>query len=356
MNIGIDIKAFKNGSTGISRCVRSILDELQQIDSVNNYYLFECRESNYSPINPNWKKITQRSKLPGTVWQQLCLPRLIKKHKIDIFWAPEQICPVFRMPPSIKIVTTIHDFTYLRYPETCEMSVLLVGRTLMGLTVKKSSALLPVSDYIKNELTAFYPRLKSTSKIIRAVHNGVNDWDTNVPSVKRNNFLFFPGNLEPRKNLSRLIKALEIVNASGFELDLHICGPKGWKNSSFYKLVELSPIKNQIKHLGFLSEEELINQYMVCLAVVFPSFYEGFGLPVIEALRLNTPVLTSRGTVMEEVAGESATYFDSYDVNSIAETIMTFMKTGGPPINREKLNRYTWRRSAESLLEVFNEI
>ncbi|MDR3013246.1 MAG: glycosyltransferase family 4 protein [Chitinispirillales bacterium] len=356
MNIGVDIKAFKNGSTGINRYIRCILDELQQADSENHYYLFECKKSDYMPTNSNWTKITARSKLPGTIWMQLALPKLLRKHKIDIFWAPEQICPVFRVPPNVKIVTTIHDFTYLRYPETCELFVLLVGKSLMGLTIKKTSALLPVSDYIANELTVFYPTAKSTSKIICAIYNGVNDWGVNIPPTKRSDFLFFPGNLEPRKNLSRLIKALEIVNEAGIDISLRMCGPKGWKNSDFHQLIKSSPIKNRIKHLGFLSDEELTNQYLTCKAVVFPSSYEGFGLPVIEALRLNTPVLTSRGTVMEEVAGENAMYFDPHNVDSIAETIMTFLKNGGPAINRENLNRYTWKRSAEKLLDVFTEI
>jgi glycosyltransferase involved in cell wall biosynthesis len=358
MNIGIDIKAFRSGSagTGISRYIRRLLDELQRLDSENRYTLFECGKSDYAPTNPNWSKVSKNSRLPGTVWMQLALPGLIRKHKIDVFWAPEMICPVFGVPRNVKIVTTIHDFACLRYPETCETSVLLVVKSLMGLTIKKSAALLPVSDFVKKELCEFYPRANSTQKIIRTVYNGVSGWDIEVPDTPRENFLFFPGNLEPRKNLSRLIKALEIVNASGMEIELRICGPKGWKNSDFHKQIESSPIKDRVRHLGFLSDEDLTKQYLSCKAVVFPSIYEGFGLPVLEALRLNTPVLTSSGTVMEEVAGENAIYFNPSDADSIASAITTFLKTGAKPIDREGLKRFSWERSAVELLDIFRGI
>jgi len=356
MNIGIDIKTFKNAGTGISRHVRCIIDELQQIDSENRYYLFECRKSDYNPTNPNWSKISQNSKLPGTAWMQLVLPKLIRKYKIGVFWAPGQICPVFGVPSKVKIATTIHDFTHLRHPETCDRFFLLSGKLFMGLTVKKTAAILLVSDCIKKELGDFYPRALSTQKIIRTIYNGASDQNAKIQPAKRENFLFFPGSLEPRKNLIRLIKAIEVVNESGDVVDLHICGPKGWKNSDIHQHIESSPVKDRIKHLGFLSEDELTEQYLKCKAVIFPSIYEGFGLPVLEALKMNTPVLTSRGTAMEEIAKENAMYFNPYDINSIAETIRDFLKTGGPAIKAESLSRYTWKQSAERLLEVFKEL
>jgi len=361
MNIGVDIKAFKDVSTktsrtGISRYITCILDELQEIDKGNDYYLMECVPSDYTPVNPRWKKISHDGKMLGTLWLQTVVPKLMKKHGIDVFWAPEQIGPVFGVPRGVKVVTTIHDFTFLRYPQTCRTSVLWIQKLLTTPTIKKSAALVPVSDYIKKELLDLYPRINETRKIIRTVGNGVNERNVKIPDVKRENFLFFPGNMEPRKNLSKLIKALEIVKASGVEIDLQICGPSGWKNTDLRKLLESSPIKHQVKHLGYLSDADLSNRYLTCAAVVFPSVYEGFGLPVLEALNLNTPVLTSKGTVMEEIAGQNALYFDPYDERSIAETIIDFLKTGGPVINRKSLDKYTWRRSAEELLDVFREV
>jgi glycosyltransferase involved in cell wall biosynthesis len=356
MNIGVDIKAFKNNSTGITKYIKGILDELQQIDAENRYYLFENRISDYAPANPNWRKITINSKLPGTMWLQFAVPKLVRKYEIGIFWAPEQICPVFGMPSYTKIITTIHDFTVRRFPETCQISVLLINKLFFDLTLKKSVALLPVSDYIKRELIEFYPYLESESKIIKTVSNESGFSGRTVYPTKREGFLFFPGNLEPRKNLNRLIKALEIVNSSGFDVPLHICGPKGWKNSDFHELIRSSPIKDRITHLGYISENDLREQYLKCKALIYPSVYEGFGIPVLEALKLGTPVLTSKSTVMEEIAGKNAKYFDPFDVESIAASIIDFLKNGGADINIKSLEHYNWKRSAEGLLEIFGEL
>jgi glycosyltransferase involved in cell wall biosynthesis len=356
MNIGVNTRYLIPELTGIGRYTMCILDELQRIDSGNNYYLMEYRPSDYALTNPRWKKVYQNSKMPGPLWLQTVVPGLIKKHKIDVFWSPEAASPLCGIPADTKLVTTVHDFVFWRYQMAYGFLVSMKNRLLFAKTLKRSAALVPVSNYIKDELIQLYPALRSASKVIRTVSNGVKDWNHADTRAQRENFLFFPGNLDPRKNLFRLIKALETVNASGFGIDLHICGPARWRNTELRKLIKSSPVKDRIKHLGYITDDELMNQYLSCKAVVFPSVYEGFGLPILEALRLGTPVLTSKGTVMEEIAGESALYFDPYDTGSIAETIINFLKTGGPAINRERLSRYCWRQSAEDLLEVFTDV
>jgi len=355
MNIGVDMRPLVVGVTGVARYTGCILDELQRIDSQNNYYLFECRRSNYVPTNPKWKKISHNWKRVTTIWQQFVLPKLLKKHEIDILWTPEQIGPVLWLPPNTKMATTVLDFAVLRHPEMIMPLNLFLKRFLIPMTMKKSAALMPISEFVRKELIEFYPYVESSRKIIKIVGNGAKEWDGDAKPRERENFLFFPGNLEPRKNHLRLIKALEIVNASGFELNLHLAGPAGWNNAELRKQISYGPLKNRIKYLGVVTDEELRNQYLSCAAMVFPSIYEGFGIPVLEALRLGTPVLTSRGTAMEEIAGESAMYFDPYDVDSIAAAIINFLKTGGVPINHDILNRYSWRKAAESILEVFEE-
>ena len=356
MNIGVETTELGYGVTGVSRYLRCILNELQLIDSENRYRLFECKESDYTPTNPNWKKIYSNRKRRTTVWQQLTLPKLLKEHNIDVLWAPTQVCPVLRMPSRVKIAATVHDFAVLRYPEMTTPLNLLMKRLLIPMTIKKSAALMPVSEYVRKELIEFYPYTESSRKIIKIVGNSAKDWGGGVKPRKRENFLFFPGNLEPRKNHLRLIKALEIVNASGFDLNLRLSGPPGWKNAELLKQINSGPLKDRVQYLGFITDEELLNQYLSCAALVFPSIYEGFGIPVLEALSLDTPVLTSKGTVMEEIAGDSAMYFDPYDVDSIAAVIIEFLKSGGPEINKKILDEYTWRRAAENLLSVFEEL
>jgi len=355
MNIGVNIRYIIGEATGIGRYTKCILDELQRIDLENNYYLIEYARSDYELTNPKWKIIPQHSKIPGSLWLQTAVPKMITKYNIDLFWSPEILSPIFGVPKNVKIVTTVHDLLFLRYPKIYGTLLTVKNKIMFAQSLKKSAALIPVSDYIKNELLQFYPALQSASKTIRTISNAAKDHSYDNKRIERENFLFFPGNLDPRKNFFRLIKALEIVNASGMNIDLHLCGPVRWKNTELTKLLQDSPIKNRIKHLGYITDEELINQYLSCKAVIFPSIYEGFGLPILEALKLNTPVLTSKGTVMEEIAGENAMYFNPYDVNSIADTIIQFLKSGAIPINMESLKKYSWKQSAKNLLSVFED-
>lgn len=359
MNIGIDIKAFKNGRTGIARYLRTIMNWLQKIDQENNYFLFECTPSDYPVTNPKWKKICIPWKLPGIFWLQWILPRYLRRYGIDLFWAAEQICPLHYTGHT---VTTVYDLTVLRYPETCQLSNRLIQWYLFPPTINRSDILLPISDFIGREIKKYYPKQSGKKKVI-PITCGSPEWDCNLVEKKTEYepFLFFAGNMEPRKNLLRLLEALEILKNTGREIPLHIAGPPGWKNSDLHKKINAGPLKDSFHFLGYINEEQLREQYRACSAVVYPSLYEGFGLPVLEALCMGARVITSRGTVMEEVAGLAAVYFDAFDSSDIAQTIARVLDEPHPSdlwrdSARRVLDSYSWEKSARKLLEVFRDI
>jgi glycosyltransferase involved in cell wall biosynthesis len=359
MRIAVDIKAFKNGATGIARYLRSILDELQKIDTVNEYLLFSCAPSDYILTNPRWKMFITSWRLPGIFWQQMLLPVLLKKNRIDVLWAPEQVCPVF-FTGALRIITTVYDLTFLRFPNTCVWSNRWIQKLLFPLTISRSETLAPISDYIGREVNRWYPRLMHITNLVTIPCSG-QGWS--VPSdyepSQRCNFIFFAGNLEPRKNLNCLINALELLHErDGLTVPLHIAGPSGWKNQTLISLINKCSIKDTINLLGYISEEELQREYLTCKALIYPSLYEGFGIPVIEALSLDCLVLTSAGTVMQEIAGQAALYFDPKETDSIASAIKRIYD---PSFDRNEFMRnrvsvveqYSWKKSAESLLSVF---
>lgn len=356
MRIGIDIKAFKNGTTGIARYLKNLMDNLQEIDTGNEYILFSCSESSYVTVNKQWKKITIPWKLPGVVWQQLVLPFQLRKHAIDILWAPEQIAPVLTFGKT-KIITTVHDLAAFRFPESCQKSNLIIQKLLFSLSLKRSEVILPVSSYIKNELIERYSFLQKKS--LHVVTNAGPDWEMPVSEKRpeRENYLLCVGNIEPRKNLVRLLNAFELVNDP--ELKLVLVGPKGWKNTAFFDALESSSKKDGIEIQGYVTEQQLKFHYLHCKALVYPSLYEGFGIPVLEAFSMNCPVLTSKGTVMEEVAGDAAVYFDPYSPESIASAINTFLsdyknnvkKVSG--IYTSFKEKFSWRTSACQLKKLF---
>jgi glycosyltransferase involved in cell wall biosynthesis len=359
MKIGIDIKALRVNSTGIARYLREILYRLQEIDTKNQYFLFDCRSNSLTTNNASWKIIVTKWKLPGIVWQQFYLPFLLRKYHIDILWAPEQICPVFFMR-KVKVITTIHDLTPQRYPETCQWSVVLINKLLFKAVIQKSSLLIVVSTNVQKDFLAQFHGICSSRKVV-AVPHGKPLWQVPPTYAKsgRQRFLFFAGNTEPRKNLVGLIKALEILKRKGVEIGLQLAGPSGWKNTILKKYIERSCVKEQIKHLGYLNEDELKSKYLTCTAFVYPSIYEGFGLPILEALCLDCLILTSKNTVMEEIAGSCAVYFNPFNIGEIAERIETVFS---PDFDRRLilknkdnvLGRFSWDKTARTLLEKFH--
>jgi glycosyltransferase involved in cell wall biosynthesis len=224
--------------------------------------------------------------------------------------------------------------------------------------LKKSHSIIAVSDFIKRDLSTAYSAIISPEKIISIPH-GKPAWKSNenFNEKNRDQFVFFVGSTEPRKNLLNLLKALEILSETGQIVPLHIAGPHGWKNKEFYQFVQKSSIRNQIRFLGYCSDEELIHNYSTCKAFIYPSFYEGFGLPVLEALNFDSLVLTSRGTVMEEIAGPAALYFNPEDPGDIARIIgslfsASFNRLDVMKYKNEVLEKYSWEKSAVRLLEA----
>ena len=361
MRIGIDIKAFKNGTTGIARYLRSIMDWLQKFDHSNDYFLFECTPSAYQTTNSRWKKVLIPWSLPGILWQQFILPRHCIKHAIDVLWSPEQICPI-GCPRSIRLVTTIHDLASQHFPEASRWSVKIIHTSLTKAVLRRSDRIIAISDFTRRDILHFYPDCPIDEKItvIPMGHPGWALPDAYSPS-NREEYFFFAGNNEPRKNLIALLKAMDLLDRSGFPVSLKIAGPAGWKNREVHDFIASSPVKGRVTFLGYIDEDELRHHYLTCKALVYPSLYEGFGLPVLEALSQDCLVLTSRGTVMEEIARESALYFDPYQPESIANTIK---KVIDPLFDRKKyvgnkeaiLADYSWKKNAQCHLSVLTTL
>lgn len=360
MKIGVDIKALRHPQAGIGRYIVHLLNALQKIDFENEYILFSPVKVNYPIKNPRWKMVVcpSKIKLPGILWQQVTLPKFVKKEDLDVFWGPEQttiLCPV----PGVKKITTVYDFVYKRYAKTMRWSVRCIQKWFGKQSLFSSDRLVCISDFTAKEMQFFYPKLPAYKTGI--VSCGYFAEDTSSPLVEREPFLLFVGSLEPRKNLIRLIHALELLHKKGIDIPLYLTGPSGWKNLKINTLLQTSPIQKNITHLGYVSNEKLKDLYRRCSALIFPSLYEGFGLPVLEALAFNTPVLTSSDSVMEEIAGSSANYFNAKSEISIAEVIERFWLSKAlvtfteeqEKVRFQVLKKYTWENAA---LEMLNQI
>jgi glycosyltransferase involved in cell wall biosynthesis len=361
MRIGIDVKLLRTNSAGIKVYLENLLDELQRIDRQNEYILFSPAPVAYPLFAPNFSYAIFPTRLPGILWQQYELPKHAQKQKIDVFWGPEQTL-FLRRPKGIQKVLTVHDFVYRRYPKTMQRSVRAITGYYGTRSLKKSDTIVCISKFTAQELHRLYPSIPEHQ--IRTIPNGIVHDNTVQEPLPKKDFLFFSGSMEPRKNLRRLLKALESLAKKGIRIPLKIAGPTGWHNKAFRELLESSPIRDSIEILGFVSPEELRNLYKSCKAFVFPTLYEGFGLPALEALQNGARVLTSKDSPMQEFLGSLGIYFDPHDSDSIARAIETLYlnpeKISYSEKENEKrlsiLKRYTWEHAAKKMKAIFEKI
>jgi len=363
MNIGVDARPLTYRLTGIGVYLKHLLDELQKIDRENCYYLISNGPIYYVLKNPNWCKIEGkwRKKLLSTFWMQCQAPLLASKLRLDLFWGPRHHFPIF-LTGKIKTVLTIHDIVHILYPETMSLAHLLVERLLMRWSALKADRIITVSSSTASGIQKAYGL--SLGKI-RVIHSGVPVLVNNTAldgwrykGLPRQYFLFV-GTLEPRKNFERVFKAFELMQPERCGVHLVIVGGRGWKNKGFLHKLKTHPLNHHIHLIGYVDSDQLLTFYTNALCLLFPSLYEGFGLPILEAMSCGTPVITSNISSMPEVAGDAALLVNPYDVDALMEAmqkILTNEKLRELLVMKgfERVKRYSWKRCAKQTLEVFN--
>ena len=174
-------------------------------------------------------------------------------------------------------------------------------------------------------------------------------------------YLFTIGTIQPRKNYSRVIKALKMVRDRGYDLHLVIAGGKGWLEDEMYRTLDDTQLYDVVHLIGYAKDEHLAALYSAAECVVFPSLYEGFGFPVLEGMACGTPVVTSNVSSLPEVAGDAALMVDPYDVEAIANAIQTILDDSemkNTLIERgfKQAERFTWENSAKHLRKIYTDV
>lgn len=367
VRIGIDARPLSDQLCGIGHYLKNLLDRLKSIDTFNQYYLFSNRRIDYDTnASLSWHKIEDRfeRKLLGTIWSQTVFPIRIKKLNIDLLWSPRHHLPLIRSS-RIKTVLTIHDLVHRLYPETMSLPNLMVEKTLMNRSIRRADRIVAVSHSTASDLMKCHPRCRGKTRVVQ---NGTPPWtedaagkdDPASPKTLQRYFLFV-GTIEPRKNLYRLLRAYEQANFSSPDCHLMIVGGKGWKNHALRKRLEEHPLKNRIHLTGYLPRSHLKAVYQRAICLVFPSIYEGFGLPILEAMKCGTPVITSNVSSMPEVAGDAALLVDPYDTDQLARNMIRLSRDDR--LRKELIGKgyrramdFSWDRAACEMLKIFAEI
>lgn len=282
----------------------------------------------------------------------------------------------FLIPPAVKgkKVCTVHDLAFKSYPETVTKRTRMLLERQLGKTLKRADAVVVVSEFTRSELLRYYPFVDPEN--VYVVYNGV-DRSFFYPraftersrdlldglGLEKGKYFFYLGTIEPRKNLARMIEAyaaaVKRLRERGDEIyPLVLGGRRGWYYDEILARAGELGIEELVSFIGYVSREDMAELYTHCTAFVFPSLYEGFGIPVAEAMACGAPVITSGVSSLPEVGGDAALYCDPLDTASIAEA---FFRMASEPetarVCRERAPaqaaRFTWENAALALREVY---
>lgn len=370
MKIAIDANELTlKENTGVKIYSREIIKALSLIDKKNEYILYAGLpiEAPYSYNAGNFKlKISKSRFFP---WTYTTFPDKIKKDKPDVLFMPIQTSPFFKKPENIKIVVTAHDLAFLLFPNHFSAKNKFLLNLHTKRAVEMADRLIVPSISTKKDTIRFY---KIEEKKIDVIYHGVTSFlgdslrfneKERERTKKDKPYILFVGTIQPRKNLTRLIEAFEIVkktNKNLPNLKLIICGGRGWGASGIYEKARVSEVSKSIVFLGSVEHNELKELYQNALIFALPSLYEGFGLPVLEAMSCGVPCVVGDNSALSEIADDHALLANAYSSADIAEKINLFLKNDflRNDFSRRSIKNaknFSWAESAEKTLETFRK-
>jgi len=366
MIIGVDARPLSYRLTGIGYYLWHLLKAIGTADQKNSYILISNKKIPFDCPRQNWRKVEGHmgARFLSTFWMQAFAPYFARRMRLDLFWGPRHHLPLL-LPNNVKTVVTIHDLVHQRYPETMAPENLIVERIFMNRSVKKADAIITVSRATARDLDAFYPGVGSK---VYNTYPGIPEFGSQSPGTDEGKWLqdlpaayfLFVGTLEPRKNLVTVIRAFEQLSAVHKDLHLIVAGNIGWKSKKWVSALVHSPARARILLPGYVSRKTLKLLYLNALCLLFPSYYEGFGMPLLEAMSLGVPVITSNLSSMAEVAGDAALLVDPRSAEDIARAMGRIFEE---PELRKKLvekaekrrERFSWQSCATRTLKIFEQ-
>ncbi len=368
MRIAIDIRKYQD--FGIGTYVRNLVRHLARIDQKTEYILF-CRPSDRDRIalpSGNFRLIDEPAG-PYSVAEQVRIPMSLRRERVDLFHSPHYV-----LPPLIncRSVVTIHDCIHLMFPEYLPgRAAYLYARMQMWAAAHRADRVLTVSETSKQDILR---RFRIPADKVTVVYNAIDERLAVPPAPEdfervrdryqlNDPFALYVGNIKPHKNLERLIEAFrDLRREPAFEsLKLVIIGDEISRYQGLRRAVHQHKLHKHVRFLGFVPPATLAVLYRLARVFVFPSLYEGFGLPPLEAMYLGTPVVTSNVSSLPEVVGDAAVLVDPYSAASIAEgmrkaltdeSLRASLRVSGMARARE----FSWEQSVGQIHQVYTEV
>lgn len=329
------------------------------------YFLFDRKYDKNFIFSDNVKPIIiwppTRHPVLWFIWLNITVPKVLRKIKPDIFLSTDGFLPNTKIPS----ITVIHDINFVHYPKDLPFFTRLFYNNYMPKFAKKAKKIGTVSNYSRNDIVKNY---KIKDDKIKVLYNGASDIYKPVNSnVKEKikekytgnkDFFIFIGSIHPRKNIKRLIKAFDIYKKeTNSDNKLVIVGAKFFKNSELFNILNNLKFKDDIIFMGRLNIGELHKILASALSMVFVPYFEGFGIPLLEAMYCDVPVISANVTSMPEVAGDAAIYVNPFDIDEIAKamkTISTNKKLRKELIKKAQRQRlkFSWEKTSKKLWKI----
>jgi glycosyltransferase involved in cell wall biosynthesis len=354
---------------GVSHYIEQLLQHLARVDQTNQYTIFTTRGLDaaalglppHFTIQPSrFPTINPRVRIP---WEQFLAPLILRQQRADLFHGTLNVVPLACPVPS---VVTIHDLAFIRFPYTFRS----YNRTYLDLatrvSVRRATRILAVSEHTRREVVGllgvpaervvvtpnaarvhFHPPAAEALAAFRTRHS--------LPEQ----FVLYVGTLEPRKNLTTLLDAYAQI-ARQSAVPLLVGGGKGWMYDAVFARLEALGLRDRVHFVGYLDEEELPLWYAAARLFVFPSLYEGFGMPPLEAMACGTPVVTSNSSSLPEVVGDAGLMVAPMDVDALADAIMRLLSDEAlhADLRERGLRRaqqFAWHTTAERTRDAYGQ-
>jgi len=362
MKIAIDARKWRD--YGIGTYVRNLVRHLAHLDRSTTYFLFCNRadEAVLRDLAENFVPVIDDSSGYG-LREHLSIPHKMRTLGVDLFHAPHYVLPLLCRRRS---VVTIHDCIHLLFPEYLpNRFAYRYAKLMMGSAVHRSSLVFTVSEASRRDILQFYP--DADPERLQVVPNAIDETLLADPGAEemervkeryqiRGRVVLYAGNIKPHKNLDRLIAAFGLLKQRpGHEdLKLLIIGDEIRKYPSLRRRVEAAGVRQDVRFFGFVPDQTLAALYRLASVFAFPSLYEGFGLPPLEAMACGTPVVTSNVSSIPEVVGDAAVQVDPYDTAAIAsglERVLADPALRATLVARgyERAQHFSWERSVRAV-------
>ncbi len=372
MRIGINFHPADRYISGVEYYSLGLINSLLSIDGKNEYCVFTNQPELLKKHVIQSSRLTVRNldnlnnRLSRVVWEHLRLPHIAKREGLDVLHCPQYICP--SVGDTVPYVVTVHDTIAVDYPKWCRPSNVIYYNLFMKKAVEKASRVIAVSHNTANHVNSNFA---VNGEKVRVVYPGIDViFNTNKDYHQQNNakiryalpqrYILFVGNIEPKKNVMKLLQAYKLLHKKGIPHKLVMVGRRTWKSEHVWNYIYQEFDRNDVIVTGYVERKDLPSVYQMADVFVFPSFYEGFGFPPLEAMACGTPVVASNMGALNETIGKAAYIVDPSDAENIAHAIYLLVTDGELRRRYRELGlkqsyKFGWKNAARQTLSIYEE-